>query len=112
MLKVLSPRKATGLHDLPARINRDGAEGFSYPISYNINLSLKTGVVPDEMKTARVFSLYKNNSKLEPGNYRPLSILSTLSTKILERAALIQLENYFKENDFINFNQVCVLFSN
>ena len=50
MLKGLSPRKATGLDDLPARFIRDGAEGIAYPISYIINLSLKTGVVPDEMK--------------------------------------------------------------
>ena len=47
-------RRPTGLDDLPARFIRDGAEGIAYPISYIINLSLKTGVVPDEMKTARV----------------------------------------------------------
>ena len=44
MLKGLSPRKASGLDDLPTRFIRDGAEGIAYPISYNINLSLKTGV--------------------------------------------------------------------
>ena len=98
MLKGLSPRKATGLDDLPARFIRDGAEGIAYPISYIINLSLKTSVVPDEMKTARVILLYKKNSKLEPGNYRPVSILSTPS-KILERIVHIQLEIYLKEND-------------
>ena len=42
--------------------------------------------------------MYKKNSKLEPGNYRPVSILSTVS-KILERAVHIQLEIYLKEND-------------
>ena len=42
--------------------------------------------------------MYKKNSKLEPGNYRPVSILSTLS-KILERVVHIQLEIYLKEND-------------
>ena len=91
MLKGLSPRKASGLDDLPARFIPDGAEGIAYPISYINNLSLKTGVVPDEMKTARVIPLYKKNSKLESGNYRPVSILSTLS-KILEKAVHIQLQ--------------------
>ena len=98
MLKSLSPRNATGLDDPPSRFIRDGAEGIAYPISYIINLSLKTGVVPDEMKTARVIPLYRKNSKLEPGNYRPVSILSTLS-KILGRAVHIQLVIYLKEND-------------
>ena len=100
MLKGLSPRKATGLDDLPSRFIRDGAEGIAYPISYIINLSLKTGVVPDEIKTVRVIPLYKKNSKLKPGNYRPVSILSTLS-KILERAVHIELEIYLKENDLL-----------
>ena len=69
MLKGLSPRKATGLDDLPARFIRDGDEDIAYPISYIINLSLKTGVVtvPDEMKTARVIPLYKNNSEIRTG---------------------------------------------
>ena len=98
MLKGLSPRKATGIVDLPAKFIRDSAEGIAYPISYIINLSLKTGVVPNEKKTARVIPLHKNNFKLELGNYRPVSILSTLS-KILERAVHIQLEIYLKEND-------------
>ena len=88
----------TGLNDLPARFICDGAEGIAYPISYINNLSLKTGVVPDEIKTAGVIPLYKKNSKLEPGNYRPVSILSTLP-KILERAVHIQLKIYLKEND-------------
>ena len=52
MLKSLSPRNTTGLDDPPSRFIRDGAEGIAHPISYIINLSLKTGVVPDEMKTA------------------------------------------------------------
>ena len=74
MLKGLSPRKATGLDDLPARSIRDGAEGIAYPISYIINLSLKTGVVPNEIKTARVIPLHKKNSKLEPGIHSKHSI--------------------------------------
>ena len=39
MLKGLSPRKATGLDDIPARFIRDGAESIAYPISY-LNLSI------------------------------------------------------------------------
>ena len=59
MLKGLSPRKATGLDDLPARSIRDGAEGIDYPISYIINLSLKTGVVPNEIKLPELFHCTK-----------------------------------------------------
>ena len=37
------------------------------------------GCVPDEMKTARVIPLYKKKSKTDPGNYRPVSILTIVS---------------------------------
>ena len=48
-----------------------------------VNLSITSGTVPDDMKVARVKPLYKKNSSLEAGNYRPVSILSVVS-KILE----------------------------
>ena len=104
MPKGLSPRKAIGLNDLPARFIRDGGEGMAYPISYIINLSLKTDVVPDEMKTTRVIPLYRENSKLEPGNYRPVSILISTLSKILERPVHILF--MFKMTYFKKFNQV------
>ena len=47
------------------------------------------------MKTARVAPLYKKNSNSEPGNYRPVSILTVMS-KILEKIVHKQLENYLK----------------
>ena len=56
---------------------------ISSPLSHIINLSLRLGGVPDEMKTPRVIPLYKKKSKTDPGNYRPVSIL-TIVSKILE----------------------------
>ena len=52
------------------------------------------------MKNARVVPLYKKQSKTEPGNYRPVSILSVTS-KILERIVYNQLEHYLKENNLL-----------
>ena len=49
--------------------------------------------VPDRFKEARVIPLFKKGSKLDPGNYRPVSILSVLS-KVLERAVHTQLGEY------------------
>ena len=52
------------------------------------------------MKIARVKPLYKKNSNLDVGNYRPVSILSVVS-KILEKAIYIQLEAYLVKNNII-----------
>ena len=48
----------------------------------------------------RVKPLYKKNSNLDVGNYRPVSILSVVS-KILEKAVYAQLEAYLVENNII-----------
>ena len=52
------------------------------------------------MKVARVKPLYKKNSSLEAGNYRPVSILSVVS-KILEKSVYTQLVQFLDENNIL-----------
>ena len=76
------------------------AEIIACPLAHIINLSLHSSQIPEDMKNARVVPLYKKQSKTEPGNYRPVSILSVTS-KILERIVYNQLEHYLKENNLL-----------
>ena len=48
------------------------------------NKSLETGVFPELMKIAEVVPLYKGGDKSQENNYRPISLLTTMS-KILEK---------------------------
>ncbi|PIK37229.1 putative RNA-directed DNA polymerase from mobile element jockey-like [Apostichopus japonicus] len=52
------------------------------------------------MKIAKVIPLHKKKSKLEAGNYRPVSILSVVS-KFLEKAVFHQLNDYLVNNNLI-----------
>ena len=52
------------------------------------------------MKYARVKPLYKKNSPLEVGNYRPVSILSIVS-KVVEKGVYKQLINFLQENNLL-----------
>ena len=52
------------------------------------------------MKFARVRPIFKKNSPLDVSNYRPVSILSTVS-KILERSIYVQLNDFLKENNLL-----------
>ena len=54
------------------------------PIVYIFNLSLSSGIVPDSMKIAKVIPLFKKGDKEDINNYRPISLLSTIS-KVLEK---------------------------
>ena len=63
-------------------------------------MSLEIGIVPNGLKSAIVKPLYKKSSRLDVGNYRPVSILPTIS-KILERAVYVQMEKHLKDNNIL-----------
>ena len=65
-----------------------------------MNVSITTNVVPKEFKAARVRPLFKKNSRLDVGNYRPVSILC-IASKLLEKAVYTQLESYLKEKNIL-----------
>ena len=54
------------------------------PIHDIIECSIKTGKVPQEWKRADVMTIYKNENKEEPFNYRPVPLIS-LICKICEK---------------------------
>lgn len=96
----LNTFKSTGIDNIPARFIKDGAIVLAKPITYLVNLSITTGIVPEELKLARVKPLFKKNSRSEIGNYRPVSILCIIS-KILEKAVYKQLETYLIQNNLL-----------
>ena len=57
-------------------------------------MSLEHSAFPDALKKAQVVPIHKKNSILEKGNYRPVSVLPTIS-KLFERAINIQLTEHF-----------------
>ena len=67
------------------------------------DLSSKSGVVLTGWTIAKVISLYRSSSLSHIDNYRPISVLPTLS-KILERMFYNQLIAHFEES--------CLLFTN
>ena len=99
-LNNLSAHKATGLDGIPSRFVKDGASIIANPLAHVINLSLVQGVVPEDLKSARVVPLFKKNDKTSVGNYRPVSILSIVS-KIFEKVVYDQIELYFKEKKLL-----------
>ena len=83
------PREATfrscsGHDDINNFILKGVIPSIVDPLVHIFNLSLLNGVVPEGMKIAKVIPLYKKGDKLDVNNYRPISLLTTLS-KILEK---------------------------
>ena len=99
-LKSINPSKSTGIDEIRPIFLRDGADVLKGAILHIVNLSIESNTIPEIFKYAIVKPLHKKGSRLEPGNYRPISILCTLS-KILERAIYNQINQYLTVNDIL-----------
>ena len=60
-----------------------------------LNQSLTQGVFPDELKIANVIPLFKNDDRMMFNNYRPVSLLSTLS-KVYEKVMYNRLIDFLE----------------
>ena len=69
-----------------------------------INQCLDTGVFPDNLKIAEIKPLFKKNEKHLFTNYRPISLLPSLS-KIYKRVIYNQIVQYLSENNLISKHQ-------
>ena len=88
------------MDNFPPGLLKDAALVLTKRLTFIINFSLETGVVPSEWKVVRVIPLYKSGSLAEIDNYRPISILPTLS-KILEKIVYKQLMAHLERHSLL-----------
>ena len=74
------------------------------PLTTIFNESLTMGVFPDVMKLADVVPLYKAKEKFLETNYRPISLLTTMS-KILEKVVYNRVYTFLNDNNQLYANQ-------
>ena len=68
------------------------------------NTCYTNGCYPKYLKIAKVFPIHKGGLQDEYGNYRPISLLSTLS-KIFEKTIHIRLSSYLENCKLLSTNQ-------
>ena len=84
ILNSLSLGKATGPDNVNNKILKELCQELANPLCKLFNTSLQTGKVPSQWKLAHVCAVYKKNDPHTVSNYRPISLLSTVS-KVLEK---------------------------
>lgn len=82
-LKKLDITKSAGPDNIHPILLVNCANALSLPLSILYNRSLETGIFPDTWKIARVVPIHKNGKREWIVNYRPVSVLSTVS-KVFE----------------------------
>jgi len=83
VLSQLDPNKATGIDSISPKILKYCAASLTHPLCHLFNLSLASGVIPQEWKVHLVVPVYKSADRSSVKNYRPISLLCNTS-KALE----------------------------
>ncbi len=97
ILRSLNVAKAAGPDGVSNRILRECADSLCIPLARLFNFSLTSGVFPSPWKYANVVPVFKKSDRQRVENYRPVSLLPTLS-KVLERIVNSSLYSFCMEN--------------
>ena len=100
LVKGIDGRKATGLDNIPCKLLKIAADVVAPSLTCIFNQSLLTGIYPSDWKLAKVTPIFKNGSKSDLNNYRPISVIPAVA-KIFGKIIYDQLYNYLNVNDLL-----------
>ena len=103
-IKSMKTKKSVGHDGITSELIKMISDEVSTPILVIINRSIDEGTVPEAMKLAEVVPIYKNKEKNLFKNYRPISLLPTVS-KILEKVIHKRLYGFLNAQKFFYSSQ-------
>ena len=109
IVSEMDNKKSSDLFDMSNFLIKKIINVILNPLCHIFNLSLSTGVIPVQLKEAKIVPIYKLDNgndagKKIPANYRPISLLPIIS-KILEKIVGQQLSDYLELNHIIYKHQ-------
>ena len=91
---------SAGWDELKPVIMKNIKHCIAKPLTHICNLSFKTGVFTQQLKTANVVPIYKSGDEDIFSNYRPVSVLPVFS-KLIERLMYNRLVMFVNNNDLL-----------
>jgi exonuclease III len=104
IIDELQPKNSCASDGISTKLVKALKNKISKPMTFIINQCFQTGCFPNILKIAKVKSLFKKGDPHDPNNYRPISILPSLS-KIIEKVMQKQIVRYFESNEMFYENQ-------
>ena len=103
-INKLKNKNSSGVDEISNKLLKAIGTELSKPFTIIITQCLLTGIFPDLLKIAKVKPLFKRGDTCQLNNYRPISLLPTIS-KIFERIIYSQLYAYFSQNNLLSEEQ-------
>ena len=115
----LSPTNPTEIINITRSLNNSKSHGhdrisvsflkeiihpLANPLSHIFNKSLSQGVFPDLFKIAKINPIFKKDNPHEIRNYRPISLLPSIS-KIFEKIVYNRLYEFINKHNLLTSNQ-------
>ena len=85
VLISLDVEKSPGIDKISPRVLRNCAEGLAEPLHHLFSQSLRYAILPSSWKIHKVVLVPKAGGSTSIKNYRPISLLSNIRIKVLER---------------------------
>ena len=104
IINKLKSKNSSRKDEISNKLLKSIKDEIAKPLTIIINQSLRTGIFPDALKIAKVKPLYKKGDNFCLNNYRPISLLPTIS-KIFERVMFTQLYSYLNANNLLSEQQ-------
>ena len=104
IINELQPKNSNGHDEISNKLLKKLSPILIQSLTLIINQSITTGIFPDELKIAKITPLYKKENVKLIENYRPISVLSSIS-KIFEKVVFNQLYAYFTQNNLFYHSQ-------
>ena len=104
IIQNMQPKNTFGYDEISNKLLKHIVPVISKPLTLIINQSITTGIFPDKLKTAKIIPLYKKDNPMLLENYRPISLLPSIS-KVIEKVIYCQLFDYFTDHNLFYPNQ-------
>ena len=89
--------KSHGLYSCPTRLLKCSRHIISAPLATLINNSVQRGIFFSKLKHAKIIPIFKDGDEAEPGNYRPISLLSVFNS-LSEKIMYNRLKSFFSKH--------------
>ncbi|KAG7305636.1 hypothetical protein JYU34_009730 [Plutella xylostella] len=103
-IKSLKNTTSSGWDRISTKILQQNIKILAAPITHICNLSITQGIFPKALKMSVITPIHKSGDKTIFSNYRPISLLPTLS-KVLEKILYSQLTSYLEKQNILSANQ-------